>query len=125
MVMGEHGVFHWNELMTDDAEGMRKFYSDTLGWTFDDMPMPDGTYTICMSDGQPVGGIFPGSADGMPKGWFAYIAVDDIDARLEKAKASGAQVAKDPFDVPGVGRIAIVIQPDGSPVGWMTPAREG
>lgn len=121
--MTEHGEFHWNELMTDDAEGMKKFYADTLGWTFDDMPMPDGTYTVCKMGDNYVGGIFPGKSVGMPDGWFAYIAVDDVDARLEKAKSAGAKVAKEPFDVPGVGRIAIVIQPDGNPVGWMTPAQ--
>src|SRR5262245_41243734 len=41
-----HGTFCWNELMTHDIETAKKFYADTIGWTFDAMPMPDGTYWI-------------------------------------------------------------------------------
>ena len=41
-----HGHFHWNELMTRDPEGAKSFYSQTIGWTFNDMPMPDGTYHV-------------------------------------------------------------------------------
>ena len=35
-----HGSFYWNELMTRDAEKAKKFYGDTIGWTFEAMPMP-------------------------------------------------------------------------------------
>ena len=40
-----HGKFYWNELMTRDVERAKKFYADTLGWSFDGMPMPGGTGT--------------------------------------------------------------------------------
>ena len=39
-----HGHFYWNELMTRNAERDKKFYGATVGWTFEAMPMPDGTY---------------------------------------------------------------------------------
>ena len=33
---GSHGTFYWNELMTRDvAQSAKKFYADTLGWSFD------------------------------------------------------------------------------------------
>ena len=51
-----HGKFYWNELMTRDVERDKKFYGDTLGWTFDGMPMPQGTYWVANIGGQPVGG---------------------------------------------------------------------
>jgi predicted enzyme related to lactoylglutathione lyase len=125
--MTPHGHFHWNELMTRDVAAAKKLYADALGWTFDEMPMPDGTlYHICLADGQTVGGLFditdkPDMAQ-VPASWMAYVAVDDIDDRLAKAKVAGAQVMGEPFDVPGVGRIAMVMQPDGAMIGWMTPA---
>jgi hypothetical protein len=53
---------------------------------------------------------------------MAYIAVDDIDARLAKAEANGATVLRPAFDVPGIGRIAILQDPSGGAIGWMTPA---
>jgi predicted enzyme related to lactoylglutathione lyase len=46
-----------------------------------------------------------------------------VDARAKKAVAAGATVMKEPFDIPGVGRIVILRQPGGGAVGWMTPAK--
>jgi len=121
--MWSHGNFYWNELMTRDAEKAKAFYGAALGWSFDGMPMPNGTYWIAKMGDKPVGGIFTLGPEhaGMPEMWFAYIAVDDVDARLEKAKAGGGKVMREPFEVPGVGRIAILGDPNGAGIGWMTP----
>lgn len=125
-----HGHFHWNELMTRDVEGAKSFYAQALGWTFDSMPMPDGAlYHIAKVGDAMVGGIFDISNnpqyEQVPASWMAYIAVDDVDARLEKAKASGGIAMGEPFDIPGTGRIAMVQQPDGAMIGWMTPSQQG
>ena len=122
--MWSHGNFYWNELMTRDAEKAKKFYGDSIGWTFDAMPMPNGTYWIAKMADKPVGGIFPLSGaefDGVPEQWMAYLAVDDIDARLKKAAAAGAKIMREPFEVAGVGRIALLREPGGAGIGWMTP----
>ncbi len=121
-----HGHFHWNELMTRDVERAKEFYADTLGWSYDTMPMPDCcAYTIAMVDDEPVAGIFdindPEYKD-VPEAWMAYIAVDDVDARVRKATRAGAKVMKPAFDVPDVGRIVILTEPGGAAIGWMTPA---
>ena len=121
-----HGHFHWNELMTRDVETAKKFYADVIGWTFDSMEMAQGgTYVVARDGETMLAGMFDMTGtdfDGMPEHWFAYISVDDIDARLEKAVAAGAEVVRPIFDVPEVGRIAILKQPDGAVIGWMTPA---
>ena len=112
--------------MARDVAGAKKFYADTLGWTYDGMPMPGGgTYWVAKMGDQPVGGIFDISGPdykAVPDGWMPYIAVDDVDQRLKKAVKAGATVMKPPFDVPGVGRIAMLLEPGGAGVGWMTPA---
>jgi predicted enzyme related to lactoylglutathione lyase len=121
-----HGTFYWNELMTRDAEKAKKFYADTLGWSFDAMPMENGTYWVAKIGDQPLGGIFPLSSpqfDGVPESWMAYIAVDDVDARVKKATAAGAKLMRPIFDIPGVGRIAILTEPGGAGIGWITPAK--
>jgi predicted enzyme related to lactoylglutathione lyase len=51
-----------------------------------------------------------------------YLAVDDVDARVKKATKAGATLMRPLFDIPGIGRIAILRQPGGAGVGWMTPA---
>src|ERR1700754_171535 len=95
---GSHGTFYWNELMTRNVEGAKKFYADTLGWSFDAMPMPGGgTYWLAMSGGEPVGGMYDISSaeyQGVPENWMSYIAVDDVDARVKKATAAGAKLMK-------------------------------
>jgi predicted enzyme related to lactoylglutathione lyase len=121
-----HGSFHWNELMTRDADRAKKFYKDTIGWSFDAMPMEHGTYWIAKMGERPVGGVFPLSSpqfDGVPESWMSYLAVDDVDARVKKATAAGAKLMRPVFDVPDVGRIAILTEPGGAGVGWMTPPK--
>ena len=124
--MAETGTFHWNELMTSDAEAAKDYYGQTVGWSFDAMPMEQGgTYWICMSGDKPCGGIMdmPDAApDGTPPHWFTYLAVDGLEARIDKAKAMGGTVLRDPFEVPGIGTIAIMQDPQGARMGWITPA---
>jgi len=108
-----------------DVERAKRFYAETLGWKFDGMPMPDGTYWLAKSGDEVVGGIFDIGAPQfaqVPESWMAYIAVDDVDARVKKAQSAGAKLMKPIFDVPGVGRIAVLMEPGGAGIGWMTPA---
>jgi predicted enzyme related to lactoylglutathione lyase len=75
---------------------------------------------------KPVGGMFPMNGPdfaNVPEHWIPYIAVDDVDARLKKAKTAGAKAMREPFDIPDVGRIAILKEPGGAVVGWITPTR--
>lgn len=124
--MTPHGTFHWNELMTGDVEAAKAFYSETIGWNFDGMPMDEGTYWVAMQDGKPVGGIIDMAGitpDGTAPHWFSYLTVDDIDKRIAQVASAGGQVLREPFDVPGVGRIATVQDTAGAAIGWITPAQ--
>ena len=123
--MTDHGVFYWNELMTNDVEGAKAFYAATLGWTYDEFPGANFTYWVCTANGRHVGGIMPleGIApEGVGPHWFSYIAVDDVDARVKAAGEAGGTVVREPFDVPQVGRIAIVLDASGAGIGLITPA---
>ncbi len=123
-----HGTFHWNELMVRDAGRAKRFYETTIGWRFESMPMPDGgTYWLAHVAGRPtpVAGLFELTSpqyDGVPECWMPYLAVDDVDKRVAKAVKAGAKLMKPIFEVPGVGRIAVLQQPGGAGIGWMTPA---
>jgi uncharacterized protein len=123
----QHGNFCWNELLTQDVERAKRFYADTIGWSFESMPMQDGaTYWLAKVGDKPVGGLFPTDRpdfDGVPESWMSYLAVDDVDKRVAKALAGGAKLMRPIFDVPGVGRIAILTEPGGAGVGWMTPTQ--
>jgi predicted enzyme related to lactoylglutathione lyase len=121
---GSHGTFCWNELMTRDVERAKRFYRDTIGWSFEPMPVDWGTYWIAKAGERMAGGIFELNGpefDGVPESWMSYLAVDDVDKRVAKAVKAGAKLMKPIFAVPGVGRIAILREPGGAGVAWMTP----
>jgi predicted enzyme related to lactoylglutathione lyase len=123
-----HGKVCWNELNTRDAKGACDFYAATCGWTYDRMPLDGGTgdYFVAMRDGVPTAGILnittiPGMEQVRPH-WFTYFAVDDVDTSAKASEAAGARVQRAPWDIPGVGRIAIIQDPTGATLGLMTPA---
>ncbi|WP_417520113.1 VOC family protein [Minwuia sp.] len=121
--MSTQGTFVWNELATSDLEGAKKFYTEVIGWTVDAMPMADGgTYHI-FKDGEEMRGGMMSTAeipgDPPPPHWMGYIGVDDVDATCEKAKAGGGQILNGPFDIPNVGRMAVIMDPQGAVVSVM------
>jgi predicted enzyme related to lactoylglutathione lyase len=123
--MAQDGTFLWNELNTRNPEDAKKFYAATLGWTYEGNAMPDGTYWVIKAGEAMVGGIFTMQGpmfEGVPEHWFAYIQVDDVDARVAKLKAAGGKAIREPWDIPNVGRIAIVQDSNGAHVGLMKPA---
>lgn len=120
-----HGKIHWSELATPDVDAARAFFQATAGWSTEEMPMPDGSYWVCMANGQPVAGIMDLKMipdPDAPPHWMTYIAVDDIDKVAAEAPGLGGTVMRAPFDVPGVGRIAMFKDPTGAVVGMITPA---
>jgi uncharacterized protein len=89
------------------------------------MPMTEGTYRVMVLGEKPVGGIMgmvPELPSGTPPHWFSYMAVDAVDAAAARVRELGGTVKREPFDVQGVGRIAIVADPTGAALGLITPA---
>ena len=123
------GYVAWSELMTHDTKAVRDYYAATCGWTFQTMKMENGQdYFVAMRDGQGVAGIMdmagiPGY-ENMPAHWFTYLGVADVDAEVAKTEEMNGTVVRPPFDVPGIGRIALVKDPGGAPFGFITQAEE-
>ncbi|MBA4747311.1 MAG: VOC family protein [Sphingopyxis sp.] len=113
-----HGDFIWYELMTPDAEAAQGFYGGLLGWTFKDSGTPGMDYRLFSAGAAEVGGVMPLTSDMLSGGahpmWAGYIGVDDVDATVAAIKAAGGSVHMEPWDVPGVGRIAFVADPQGA-----------
>ena len=122
--MAQHGCFVWNELNTRDPEAAKQFYGAVFGWTFDSMPMPEGgTYWVGRVGETAAAGLFTMSGphfEGVPEHWLAYVEVDDVDKRVVEVAAKGGTVLRAPWAVPGVGRIAIIKDAGGAPLGVMT-----
>ena len=124
-VVNEHGAVTWNELLTPDPAQAAGFYGELLGWTAQTMPMPMGDYTVFFVEGgneNGIAGSMTPPMPGMPPAWLVYFNVDDCDATAELATEHGATVMGQPMDVPGVGRLVPIQDPQGAMFAVMTPA---
>ena len=83
------------------------------------------TYTSFMNGDRPAGGMYQLTADmgGVPPHWLAYFAVEDTDAKAQKAADLGGTVISPPMDIPGTGRFAIVRDPQGATFGIIKLAK--
>ena len=112
-----HGTFIWYELLTTDTEASGAFYTDLIGWTRAGFDSSVEGYQIFSAGEAGVGGMMklPDGAQekGMRPGWFGYIGVDDVDASVAAITAAGGAVHMPAMDMEGVGRMAMVADPQG------------
>jgi predicted enzyme related to lactoylglutathione lyase len=108
-------TFSWNELATRDSKKAGDFYSSVFGWTKNTQSY-GMEYTIFENGGRGNGGMFQITPEmgNLPPHWLPYFTVDDCDAKAQKASSLGATVMKPPDDIPGVGRFAILKDPQGA-----------
>jgi uncharacterized protein len=109
------GTFSWAELVTNDADAAKAFYTALLGWDYDDQPAgPDQVYSMATRDGKYVAALY---TDGsQPPHWNCYVTVESVDESVAKATAAGGTELHEPFDVMDVGRMAFVADPAGAPI---------
>lgn len=123
MAIAEGKTFVWHEVYGPSADASIDFYTKALGWSSEEMDMgPMGTYKMLVANGMAVAGTQATAGnpmmEGVPPHWATYIGVDDVDARLEKVKALGGTVLVEPMDIPTVGRMALIQDPQGASV-WL------
>jgi uncharacterized protein len=120
----KHGDFIWYELMTTDADAAGDFYGKVVGWTSTNAGQPGMDYRFfSSSDGSDtkdgVGGymaITPEVAEGGARpAWVGYIGVDDVDASVASITGAGGSILMPATDLDGVGRMAMVADPQGAP----------
>ena len=115
------GTIVWHDLLTDRVDRARRFYADLFGWQylvehasdFAWRPGQPADYPLIIS-GQVAHGGFVDADIQVSPGWLAYVAVNDVADAAERARTLGARVEREPFDVPGVGRSALIRDPWGA-----------
>jgi predicted enzyme related to lactoylglutathione lyase len=115
------GVFVWDELGTTDADGAQRFYEQVFGWTTSDMGSDYGGYRVFSVAETGIAGLMTLPDGSMPPHWQPYIAVEDPDATAAKAGELGGKTLQEPMDVPNVGRIGLLQDPQGAPIGIIKP----
>lgn len=125
------GRFVWYELLANDESVATAFYTKVLGWSTQVFKAPPGAppYTEWTNAGKPVGGLMalPEEARkaGAPSHWLGYVGVPDTDASLAQAQKLGAKPLMGPMDIPEVGRMAVLADPQGAVIALFTPSSHG
>ena len=112
-LVNEAGALIWSELATADLAKSKAFYSEAFGWGWGGAD----EYAEAQVGGRTIAGVMPRRPDmppDVPDSWLVYFGMDDVDAGAKKASDLGAKVIVDPTDIPGTGRFAVLIDPQGA-----------
>ncbi len=112
-LVNEAGAFTWSELATGDVAKSKAFYSDVFGWGWGGAD----EYAEAQVDGRTIAGVMsrrPDMPADVPDSWLVYFGSADVDADAKRAADLGATVVVDPTDIPGTGRFAVLIDPQGA-----------
>jgi len=109
------GLIAWNELVTSDPLQAGAFYTRIFDWTIHTIELTGSPYWIFRHKGDDVAGMIeaPVSPVPEPASWMVYFHVGDADACAERVPSLGGAVLIPPFDVPTVGRCALLTDPTG------------
>jgi predicted enzyme related to lactoylglutathione lyase len=115
-ITGEPGAFCWADLSTPDPERARKFYAGLFGWEIAPGEKDSSGYLHIQNGDHFIGGIPPAHVrnPNAPPHWMIYFYVADVDASAAQAKELGATFFVPPMSVEGVGRMAILADPQGA-----------
>lgn len=126
------GTTTWLDLSAQDVSAVMPFYSGLFGWEVEGLGEEFGGYRILRNDGKLVGGAMSVAGMTCPEGsplpseWGAYLTVDDVDARVARAREAGGGVVVPADDIGDSGRMAVVLDSVGAPIGmWQPKQLEG
>lgn len=118
------GTFCWVDLVIEDQDAAKAFYTGLFGWDYQDAPMGDGrVYSIAQLDGKAVAAIVPLPDPSMPPHWNCYVSVEDAEAAAGRAEQLGATVVLPAGDVGDSGRLAVIQDPQGALLSVWQPGR--
>jgi len=108
------GKFVWYDLLTEDLDRAKQFYGGLFGWEFQDDP--DDDYVSILQGGRPIAGIALAARqeDFSVSQWVTWLSVADVDASVMQARRAGAAVLREPRDLQGRGRYAVITDPQGA-----------
>lgn len=119
----DKGRFTWFEQLSDAPATAQRFYTEVLPWTVESFAMGGDTYPMIKAGAATVGG-FAKLPDGVKQPhWISYVTVDDVERAAKAVVAAGGKTLMDAFDVPTVGRMQPIADPEGAALFLFTPAQ--
>ncbi len=112
------GVIAWTDLTVRDAERVRDFYSQVVGWRSSEVSMGDYSDFNMMAPGDdsPVAGICHkrGTNAGLPSQWLVYMVVEDLDRSTTRCTELGGRILVAPKKMGGQGAYCVIEDPAGA-----------
>ena len=116
-VLNEPGALCWFELYARDLEQSTRFYADLFGYELRTMAGLGGVPYVQLGIGKGAAGgalqIRPECAE-VPPMWAVYFQTDDLDAAILRAESHGGNLLMAATEIPGVGRFAMLSDPQGA-----------
>jgi uncharacterized protein len=120
-----HGQFIWHELLCNETGTATAFYERILPWKAQPFSPGSPYHVFKSADGKSVAGVMRLSDEARAAGtgphWRGYIGAADVDAVAGQAVGLGARIQQPVQDVPGVGRVALLTDPEGATFGVFCP----
>jgi uncharacterized protein len=121
--MSDSGHFCWYDMNTNDVDSAKAFYGAVAGWST--VPHNED-YTMLAHTGGPFGGLSKlaeqAKSMGAPPHLLAWVTVDDVDIKAAWVEQTGGQVLTPPHDMPNIGRMAVIADPQGAVIGLFRSA---
>lgn len=105
----------WIDITAKDADASRAFYAQLFGWRLQVIEALN--YALIDPDDETLPGGIGQQDETRPVGVVTYFSVPDLEASLAHAEQLGAKTAVPPWEIPGLGRMAIFLDPDGNRIG--------
>lgn len=114
----------WYELMTTDPAAAETFYKSVIGWTAAPFPSSPNPYTLFKRTGDvQVAGLMPRPQEmHMPPFWAMYVAVPKLEDAVAHIKRLGGSELSEVIDVPTIGRLQMLKDPQGAAFYIIQPA---
>jgi predicted enzyme related to lactoylglutathione lyase len=113
----DRGLFVWHEFNTTDVTIADIFYSQLIGWKSAPWE-PNPSYTAWTLGREPRAGLYQvhelPNMVAPPPHWLNYVGTPDVDATVRQAVELGGKVVAPAADVPRVGRMAVLQDPQGA-----------
>lgn len=118
------GTVGWFDLTVEDAESIRDFYKEVVGWSSSPLSMGDyDDFVMATPDGTPVSGVCHARASnaGLPAQWLLYVNVDDIEASRSACERRGGRLVTPVKHMKGQGSYCVIADPAGAVMALFEP----
>ena len=119
-----YGNIGWIDLTVPNAEHVKDFYAEVIGWQPEPVSMGDYNDYNMTTNGTPKAGVChkTGPNAEIPSQWMIYINVPDLDKSVAAVKAKGGKLLSEIKSMGSYGRTCYIEDPAGAVCALFEPS---